>query len=379
MPSGSSVNAGHRSLALTMSDVTHSGDASPLSRAALLETSTTLLAAGVSKPVFDCRWPETRDIAARLWNELPGNLGERLYGAPYLGGQDRLHERFLDRWLEWRRGFVTLDASGFPHRYASAGSSEAIRECIAQYSVDRRSAGREAVIHTFDGEYEGYAAYADAYRVRMVRHDRRAWRESLGRLSADAVRGDLVLVSEPSAIDGNLWADFPAFIAHLERELPTVRVAVDLTYVGTIARAYTIDVSSDVIDTVFFSLSKVYGVYYHRIGGVFSRSVMPGLVGNRWFKNTFSLELGHELLAALPPRAIPTAYRATQARATADASAALGIPLTASDAILIAHHAWSDDLPAAVRSLRRASVVRCCLTPSLDRLLSASNSMYGAG
>ena len=340
----------------------------------MLETSHALLAAGVSKPVFDCRWPETRRIAERLWNALPDKLADRLYGAPYLGGQDLLHERFLDRWLEWRRGVVALEPAAFPHRYATAGSSEAIRECIAQHAIDRRNAGREPVIHTFDGEYEGYAAYADAYRVRMVRHDRRAWRESMSRLSADAVRGDLVLLSEPSAIDGNLWPDFPAFMAHLERALPTVRVAVDLTYVGTVAREYTIDAGSALIDTVFFSLSKVFGVYYHRIGGVFSRSAMPGLVGNRWFKNTFSLELGHELLASLSPRAIPSAYRATQARAAADAGAALGIPLTASDAILIAHVPWSDDMPAALRPLRRGGMVRCCLTPTLDRLLRIPES-----
>ena len=337
----------------------------------MLETSHALLTAGVSKPVFDCRWPETRAIAARLWNALPGTLAEDLYGAPYLGGQDRLHERFLERWLEWRRELVTFDANALPHRYATAGSSEAIRECIAQHAIERRAAGREPVIHTFDGEYEGYAAYADAYRVRLVRHDRRDWRESLGRLSADAVRGDLMLLSEPSAIDGNLWPEFPAFIAQLEHALPTVRVAVDLTYVGTVARSYTIDVSSRLIDTVFFSLSKVYGVYYHRVGGVLSRAVMPGLVGNRWFKNTFSLELGHELLAAHPARAIPTAYAATQARAAADAGAALGIVLTPSDAVLIAHCTWSDGLPVAVHALRRGQVIRCCLTPSLDRLLFA--------
>ena len=338
-------------------------------RATMLETSEALLAAGVSKPVFDCRWPETRRIAQRLWTSLSEGLAERLYDAPYRGGQDRLHEAFLDQWLDWRRGVVVLDDAAFPHRYATAGSSEGIRECIAQHSIERRRAGREPVIHTFDGEYEGYAAYADAYGVRMVRHDRRRWRESFHALSADAARGDLMLLSEPSAIDGNLWADFPAFLRQLEHELPTVRVAVDLTYVGTVARAFTIDVTSPLIDTIFFSLSKVYGVYYHRVGGMLSRTVMPGLVGNRWFKNTFSLELGRELLASLPPHAIPAAHAASQAKAAADAGAALGIELRPSDAVLIAHREWSEDLPPIVHALRRGSTVRCCLTPSLDRLL----------
>jgi hypothetical protein len=335
-----------------------------------LETSATLLAAGVSKPVFGCRWPETRRIAARLWRELPEGLAERLYGAPYHGGQDGLHEDFLEAWLSWRREVVTLDESMFPHRYATAGSSEAIRECIAQFSIDRRSASREPVIHLFDGEYEGYCAYADAYGVRIVRHDRGRWRESFHRRSRDAFRGDLVMVSQPSAMDGNVWAELPDLLRHLEDELPDVRVAVDLAYVGTVARAYEIAVISPLIDTIFFSLSKVFGVYYHRIGGVLSRQVMPGLVGNRWFKNTYSLELGRELLATLPPRAIPAMYATYQATAAADAGRALGLPLVASDAALMAHHSWRDDLPAVVAGLRRGETVRYCLTPSLDRLLA---------
>lgn len=334
-----------------------------------LETSDALLTAGVSKPVFDCRWPETRRVAERLWRELPGGLAERLYGAPYRGGQDQLHETFIERWLQWRQEVVTLDESAFPHRYATAGSSEAIRECIAQFSIERRSASREPVMHTFDGEYEGYAAYADAYAVRIERHDRGRWRESFRRRSADAFRGDLVILSQPSAMDGNLWPELPEFLRHLEGELPDVRVAVDLTYVGTVAHAYEIAVTSPLIDTVFFSLSKVFGVYYHRVGGVLSRSVMPGLAGNRWFKNTFSLELGRELLSAFPPRTIPTAYAACRAKAVAEAGGSLGLPLIASDAVLIAHHPWRDDLPSLVAGLRRGNVVRYCLTPSLDRLL----------
>ena len=342
---------------------------SDTSRRLQLETSDALLAAGVSKPVFDCRWPETRRVAERLWRELPEGLAERLYGAPYRGGQDQLHEAFLERWLHWRREVVTLDESAFPHRYATAGSSEGIRECIAQFSVDRRAVGREPVMHVFDGEYEGYAAYAAAYAVRVERHDRPSWRESFPRASSDVFHRDLWMLSQPSAIDGNLWAEFPDFLRQLEHASPGVRVAVDLTYVGTVARAYEVDVTSPLIDTLFFSLSKVFGVYYHRVGGVLSRSVMAGIVGNRWFKNTFSLELGRELLASHAVRAIPTAYTDCQAKATAEVGATLGLPLVASDAVLIAHHPWRSGLPPLVAGLRRGTAVRYCLTPMLDRLL----------
>ncbi len=334
-----------------------------------LETPDALLAAGVSKPVFDCRWPETRQVAERLWRELPLGLAERLYGEPWRGGQDHLHEEFLDSWLDWSTGVVSLDRAAFPYRYATSGSSEAIRERIAQFSTDRRAVGLEPVMHVFDGEYEGYAAYADAYAVRIERHDRARWREWFKQRSTGPAGADLWLISQPSAIDGNLWADFPEFLRHLERAAPEMRVAVDLAYVGTVAREYQIALTSPLIDTVFFSLSKVFGVYYHRVGGVLSRTVMPGLVGNRWFKNSFSLALGRELLATLPHHAIPAQYGAIQARAVTDVRSALGLPLVASDALLIAHHAVIDPLPATVAGLRRGNVVRYCLTPTLDRLI----------
>ena len=335
-----------------------------------LETADALLAAGVSRPVFDCRWPETRQIAERLWAALLQGLDRRLYGEPYLGGQDLLHETFLDAWLAWRRGVVAFDAADFPHRYATAGSSEAIRECLAHFAVRRWRDGRAPVLHVLDGEYEGYAAVAEGYGVRVERHDRGRWRETFRRGAGRVGGGDLVMLSQPSAIDGNVWADFPAFLAQLEAELPATRVAVDLTYVGTVARPYEIAVGSPLVDTLFFSLSKVFGVYYHRVGGALSRRPMPGIVGTRWFKNSFSLELGRELLAGLPPRAIPGRYAARQSEAAAAVRTALGVPAEPSDVVLLAHHAWRDGLPGVVAPLRRGGAVRYCLTPSLDRLLA---------
>ena len=336
-----------------------------------LETTDALLAAGVSRPVFACLWPETRAIAERLWAALPLGLAERLYGEPYLGGQDLLHEAFLEGWLAWRRGVVSFDAAEFPHRYATAGSSEAIRECLAHFAVTRWRRARPPVLHVFDGEYEGYAAVAEGYGVRVERHERARWRDSFRRGAGRVGGGDLVMLSQPSAIDGNLWRDLDAFLRLLESERPDARVAVDLTYVGTVARPFEIALGSPVVDTVFFSLSKVFGVYYHRVGGVLSRRPMPGIVGTRWFKNSFSLELGRELLAQLPPSAIPGRYAARQTEAVAAVRAALGAPLEPSDVVLLAHHPWRPGLPATVAPLRRAGTVRYCLTPTLDRLLRA--------
>lgn len=342
-----------------------------MSARSTLETTAVLLDAGVSRPVFDVRWPEAHAVVAAVWNELAGgHLGRELYEAPYHGAQDGLQDAFLDAWLAWREPVVGIDTTGLPCRYATAGSSEAIREVLAKYAVGRWALNHRPVLHLFDGEYEGYAAVAEGYGAMVQRHDRARWRESVGPWAGTFAHGDLFLLSQPSAIDGNLWPDYDAFLAHIETVLPELRVGVDLSYVGAVARPYRVAVTSPVIDTVFFSLSKIFGVYYHRIGGVLSRLPLSGLVGNRWFKNTASLTIGRRLLGTLPPRAIPSRYAGLQAEAAAAAGAALGVSLAPSDAILVAAQPWDAGLPPAVAALRRGPAIRYCLTPGIDRMLA---------
>ena len=336
-----------------------------------LETSDALLGAGVSKPVFDCQWPETRRLARQLWAALPEGLASRLYDEPYRGGQDALQEAFLDAWLAWREPVVALDVAALPWRYATMGSTEGIRESLALHAMNGFRAGRAPAIHVFEGEYEGYAAEAEGYGVRVVRHDRRAYEESL---PAHAAPGDRLYLSQPSAIDGNVWAGFPRLVAFVEERLPALALMVDLTYVGTVGAPYAVDVRSPVVHTIFFSLSKVFGVYYHRVGGALSRVPLTGLYGNRWFKNTFSLELGRRLLESFPVQAIPRRYGAQQAKAVESVAAKLGVPAVASDVVLLAHHDWREGLPDAVAPLRRGASVRYCLTPALDRLLHAAET-----
>lgn len=331
-----------------------------------LETSDALLAAGVCKPVFDCRWPETRQLARQLWAELPEGLATRLYDEPYHGGQDAMQDAFLDAWLAWREPVVALDPAALPWRYATMGSTEGIRESLALHAMAGFRAGRRPVIHVFEGEYEGYAAEAEGYGIQVVRHDRGAYEESL---LAHAAPGDRLYLSQPSAIDGNVWDGFPGLVVFLAARLPGLDLMVDLTYVGTVGRPYQVDLRSPAVHTLFFSLSKVFGVYYHRIGGALSRAPLTGLFGNRWFKNTYSLELGRRLLELLPVRAVPQRYARCQAEAVEAVAAQLGVPLVASDVLLLAHHPWREGLPDVVAPLRRAAAVRYCLTPALDRLL----------
>ena len=171
-------------------------------------------------------------------------------------------------------------------------------------------------------------------------------------------------VSQPSAIDGNMWRDFPRFLTAMAER--GIEVAVDLAYVGAAPEQVTIDLSAPNVPHVFFSLSKVFGVFYHRIGGMLSRTPMLGLEGNKWFKNMFSLLLGTSLIRETPsPLTLPAKYRPIQLAACRDLEEEHRIPLAPSEVILLA----SSPLGNYPRAFRRGAGYRWCLTPTMDRLL----------
>ena len=340
-----------------------------------LETPRALLELGVSKPVFDCRWPLTRERTEALWAARP----HELYDEPYLGGQDELHETTTVRWREWASPVVAIpDAFGF--RYATQGSTEAIRETLALHAISARSAGREPVIHVFHGEYEGYAAEMEGYGGRVVRHDRDDYQTSFAR---EARPGDRVYLSQPSAIDGDVWTGYDAFVAFLEVNHPKLRVVVDLTYVGTVAREHRISVDSPVIDVVVASLSKVMGIYYHRVGFAFARMPLAGLYGNRWFKNTFSLALASDLLARTGhPYTLPRLHQPLQREIVRELGRRTGLSVVASDVVLLATSpadeiGVSDALRVLARGAPGRERLRYCLTPAFDALFAGSSAGRG--
>ena len=307
--------------------------------------------------MFGLVLPETRAMVRRLWAEQP----QVLYECAYDESQDAAHLAFLDAWREWVSPVVT-GLPQFGHQYVTNGSSEAIRESVWQLAQTRPSMTGGAQMHVFVGEYEGYAAYARATGITVVSHDRAGWRDMA--FAPNTIHR--WYISQPSAIDGNVWNDFPEFLRAMEEH--GVEVSVDLAYVGAVGDQPIIDLSLPNVPYVFFSLSKVFGVFYHRVGGVLSRSPMLGLEGNKWFKNMFSLYLGTSLIRETPdPTTLPVKYRGTQAEACRVLRERHGIPLSPSDVVLLA----SSPPGAFPDAFRRGTTYRWCLTPTMDRLLAA--------
>ena len=320
---------------------------------------------GVTAAVYGLLLPETRAMVRRLWAERPENLYERSYDDV----QDAAHVVFLDAWRAWVSPLVS-GLGEFHHAYVANGSSEAIRESVWSLASAAHSRGLTPQLHVFAGEYEGYAAYARAAGIAVVSHDREHWADEKS-YSPQALHR--WYISQPSAIDGNNWPAFPEFVAGMAER--GVEIAVDLAYVGAAADQPAIDLSLPNIRYVFFSLSKVFGLFYHRVGGTLSRSPMLGLEGNRWFKNMFSLYLGTSLMSETPTlTTLPTRYRHVQLEACQQLGTEHGIPFTPSEVILLA---WSP-LGPYPDVFRRGGNYRWCLTPTLDALLAAHTAAQPA-
>ena len=329
-----------------------------------------LAEAGVSKIVYALVMPETEATIDAVLDGAAsdGSTGQgrerfhSLFREAWTQKQDVVHQEFFDRWLAWTRSVVHFDSSAFAFRYPTAGASEGLREAIHAYGARARSENFVPNIHVFDGEYEGYAAYARAAAIPLVTHRRSQWRRAI-----EAVHPtDQFYISQPSAIDGNLWPEFDDFASELQRCRPTVQLMLDLSYVGCVARDYCIDANHPNIAAVFFSLSKPAGVYYHRVGGMFSRTEYLGLFGNKWFKNLSSLSIGTEFMSRYEVQELPRKYRPQQQAAVDALQTQLGLALAPADIHLLGIGPPSSHPSDLERYLLRGpsgeALVRVCLT-----------------
>ncbi|VIO66962.1 aminotransferase class I/II-fold pyridoxal phosphate-dependent enzyme [Bradyrhizobium ivorense] len=345
--------------------------------------------AGASKTVYALVTPETE--AAKqiiLGNALDGPDAARRHHLEqfrdaWTGKQFAAHEAFIERWMAWAAPVTAIDRSGFPWRYPTAGGSEALFHVIAAYGNRARSEKFDPEVHVFAGEYEGYKAYAEACGITVVEHTRADW-QTVGR-SLPAIA--LFCLSQPSAIDGNVWPQANDFLALLATAGDQPRVLLDVTYVGSIAEppAARIAADSPAVLALAFSLSKPFGVYYDRIGGVLSRKAMPTLFGNQWFKNLTSLQLGTALLERHDVFDLPRRYRPIQCEAAVQIGRRLGLTLTPSDVsvlALVVADATTDRALAAF--LRRPAgdidaPLRLCLTPAMAEMIGTAGPIAVSG
>lgn len=328
-----------------------------------------LLQAGASGTIYSLVMPESEQALAHVLDADRAGFLAR-YHEPWTQKQDAMHEAYFDAWLRWSAPVVSLRADDFPFRYPTAGASEGIFKLMAEYAAASRAAGREPVVHIFEGEYEGFPAYADALKIRVVRQDRSRWRDAPAAIDQHAQ----FWISQPSAIDGAVWPHFEAFASLLRESRPEAALIPDLTYVGSVARDYRIDLDHANIPAVVISHSKPFGGYYHRVGGVLARREHPSLFGNKWFKNLLSLAWGTEMMTRHGVFDLPRKYRPAQEQAVARVAGALGVEgLVPADVLLLGTAPAPNEQPPLLRAVLRGSpseqMVRLCLTPAMTWLI----------
>ncbi len=296
-----------------------------------------------------------------------------MYREAWTQKQDPMHEEFFTTWKAWAAPIVELDETQFPHMYPTVGASEGLRVAINEYGNRARTEGFTPLIHVFDGEYEGFSAYAEAAGIPVKKHNRKNWHDVVNTIGPH----DQFYLSQPSAIDGNVWPDYDEFVSNLYYAQPDAKLMLDLTYVGNVAKPFKIKADYPNIPTVFFSLSKPIGAYYHRIGGCLSRHEYPGLFGNKWFKNLLSLRLGTEMMKKFGVHELPEKYTELgQKPALAHTEKMLGLKLQPSDVYLLGTMipGTSGQNPSDLeRYLTRGSqgeeLVRVCLTPTIAKII----------
>jgi hypothetical protein len=335
-----------------------------------------LIAAGASKTVYALVTPEMEATKAAIFGKI-GLTSRDLAWALYLqqfreawnGKQLELHQIFFETWLKWSAPMIECDPGAFPFRYPTAGASEALYHLIADYGNQARVHGFQPSVHIFYGDYEGYKAYAEACGVRIVHHARKDWRSA-----ADAVaEHELTFFSQPSAIDGDIWPDANAFLLRLAGRSERARAVVDFTYVGATAHppAERFAAGLPSVKAFVLSLSKPFGAYYDRIGGVFCRTEDLGLFGNQWFKNLTSLQLGVRLMTDFDVFAMALRYGELQKAVTDKVGDALGLSLRPSDVFILASaDPGNASDPVLAAYLRRpqhdpTARPRLCLTPAM--------------
>ena len=338
--------------------------------------------------VYSLVFPETEALMRSILTEETETLLARHQDA-YLKTQDPMHETFMSAWLNFTRDALSWKPDEFKEHYPCNGSSEAIFHILAQ------SVSRKESIVVFDGDYEGYEMLARSVGNENVHFIQRShWRESIEAWKSGQfadVENAQFWLSHPSAIDGNVWEDYDEF---LEAVAPLVeqgklRLFIDLTYVGRSLLKTPINLGHRSISAIVFSLSKVMGAYYRRIGGCMSREAIPSLWGNRWFKNIDSLYMGQRWLEEGNRNAIDegSRYRSQQIEAlrlALDSAGGHGVwnfvdeVWAPSDVTLLTYSPCPHrHLPETFQGLwnsatrGKLSVVsrRLCLTPALTQIL----------
>lgn len=318
---------------------------------------------GISKTVYSLCYPETDYLLQEIWKTAESTALNQIYDNTWTKKQDVYHLTFCEEFKKWSSPNTIVDWNNFEYFYPTNGASEAIREQIAYLKTKG-----DKPIFVFDGEYEGYEAIAVAMSMKVVKIKRDNYKSH----SKDFEKGGYFFLSQPSSIDGNIWNEYDSFMKFIENY--NVDIYIDTVYIGCISKDFKINLNYNNVKGVFFSLSKAFGVYYHRIGGVFLKESNPLLFGNMWFKNIFSMYFGEKLMQKYTPQFFAKQYESEKLKAIKEIENKIQTEVESADSILIAniHKSKREYISQLIRN-PDSDLVRICITPTLEPIIKEKN------
>lgn len=294
------------------------------------------------KTVYSYYLPEVREIIDGLTYEFPHGVYLKSTAGK---GLDEIEKPVINQFREFQKDALPgLD--GFPYQYWTAGSEEGIREYMTYVAATSKT----PLVYALKNEYEGYDAVADTRGIKL--------------LADDMGTGPVghYFISNPSARDGNILPD-----STINRICSAGhKVFYDLSYLGS-TQSYKFDLTHENIDAVAVSFSKPYGLFYYRIGMLFCKHEVPGLRGNKWFKNVLSIMIAQRLMEEIgSAMTIPQRYKPLQSYIVGHINETHGLGLECSDAFLLAYRknaeGLTEDQLAMLAPFKRGDGYRVCLT-----------------
>lgn len=305
------------------------------------------------KAVYSYRFPEIRKIITELTSPFPHEV--YLRSANPEGCLDSFHEPIIGKIIDFYSGYVP-SLRGFKFRYPTSGSEEGIREIMT--SLQGRGVKK---IYAFKGEYEGYREVGRTRNIEAIEVETDA--------DPNCLEPGFWFISNPSAIDGNIVPN------RLIKRICEAghRVFYDLAYLGS-TRKHRFDLSYENIFAAAISFSKPYGLFYDRIGFAFSRTEIPSLYANKWFKNILGLLISERIVMETKPDKLYKKYRAIQKDIIKAINNDFGLGMRISDALLLGYLKNSDaqklggEQLKIIAPFRRGKGYRFCLTPYFQML-----------
>lgn len=294
--------------------------------------------------VYCYYFPEVRRIIDAISRRFPHKIFLRSISP----GLDNFHTPVMKKYVRFFRHEL-VGIKKFSHRYVAGGASESIFHLLAYFKTREP----RTPIYVLSGEYQGYREYAKALKIIVCEV------EEGEALSSKLPKG-IFFLSNPSARDGMIIPN--AIVATIAKRH---KIILDMTYLG-LTRPTRFDLLQKNIIAVVTSFSKPFGIYYYRIGFVFSRFPIESLEPNKWFKNIFSLIIADRILTLLKPGELYCRYLPLQKKAIALLHSSLGIAIKPADVLILGTVEDAASLlpkdQKLIRTYKRGQSYRFCLT-----------------